>query len=228
VAKCNRCQCPTAVLDADAAELTPRAGTDATGSRALRLRSSPGPACNRTARAASLLVAVKQIRPAASAEFMLLVRELRNISHCHEALLGEHCVEMAAEMASGVAPANGRSEKSYGARTTLGLVIADNMLRKVLPGGPAWVAGLREGGVLLAVGGLEENNVCGGLSAEVCGGLSTSAEVIQTALSQTDAVGDKVHVQFRRNGLKFSTVIERASAQCFKCVRLHGSRGCGS
>jgi hypothetical protein len=33
-----------------------------------------------------------------------------------------------------------------------------------------------------------------------------------------DAVGDKVHVQFRRNGLKSSTVIERDSAQRFNCV----------
>ena len=48
--------------------------------------------------------------------------------------------------------------------------------------------------------------------------LLTSAEVIQTALLQTDAVGDKVHVQFRRNGLKSSTVIERDSAQRFNCV----------
>ena len=209
-AKCS--WCPTAVLDADAAALSPLAVADATGSRALR--SSPGPACYRTARATSLLAVVRQI-PAGGDNLMLLVRVLRNVSHCHEALLGEHCVETAAEMASGVPPANGRSENSYGARTTLGLVIANNMVRKVLPCGPAWVAGLREGDVLLAVDG---KNVCGGLSADGCGGLSPSAEVIQTALSQTDAVGDKVHVRFRRNGLQFSTVIERASAQRFKRV----------
>ena len=110
-------------------------------------------------------------------------------------------------MASGIKSLHGSGRSKYEAnKTTLGLVFTDNRVRKVLPGGPAWVSGLREGDTIIAVDGREDPAF-------------ESGERLQTALSQTDRVGDKVHVKFRRDGRVQGTVIERASAERIKSIR---------
>ena len=172
------------------------------GARSSLSGNSPALKSDRTARATALLDAVRRLP--AGCDVAALAGELRNVLNCHEALLEEHCVETETEMACGVggAPASGSWSQPH---TTLGLVIADNTVRQVLPGGPAWVAGLREGDILVAVDGREQQ--------------SASAEALQTALSRTDAVGDRVHILFTRQGTPSTTTVERASVQRIKSVR---------
>ena len=116
-------------------------------------------------------------------------------------------VETAAEVASGFKSihSSGKSKWDH-QKTTLGLVFTDNRVRQVLPGGPAWVAGLREGDTIVAVDGKEDPAF-------------ESGERLQLALSQTDRIGDKVRVKFRRDGQMHGTVIERASAERIKSIR---------
>ena len=171
------------------------------GARSSLSGNSPALKSDRTARATALLDAVRRLPAGCD---VAALGELRNVLNCHEALLEEHCVETETEMACGVggAPASGSWSQPH---TTLGLVIADNTVRQVLPGGPAWVAGLREGDILVAVDGREQQ--------------SASAEALQTALSRTDAVGDRVHILFTRQGTPSTTTVERASVQRIKSVR---------
>ena len=103
---------------------------------------------------------------------------------------------------------SGRSTICDAPATTIGLMFADNIVENLLPGGPAWIAGIRKGDTIVAVDGKEDTAF-------------KSSAVLQKALSQTDKVGDRVHVNFVREGIKGlqTATIVRSSAARVASIR---------
>lgn len=117
--------------------------------------------------------------------------------------------ETAEEMAGGFHTRElyGSGRSTYDApNTTIGLMFADNIVENLLPGGPAWIAGIRKADLIFEVDGREDRAY-------------KSSAVLQKALSQTDKVGDKVHVSFMREGRIKTATIVRASTERVKSIR---------
>ena len=153
----------------------------------------------------------------------ILAKELRSVLDRNELILDEHTCEKAAQWAGSIYhSALVLTTRIDHSRTTLGLVFTDDTVETVLPGGPAFMTGLRKGDAIATMSTCCSNPFCSlywlyrplsvyhiithviidlclhlflqvdGLQPRWDSSSKKSSEILQKALSYSDEVGDKV------------------------------------
>ena len=81
-----------------------------------------------------------------------LCKEMRSVLNSNHVLLDDYSREKTVQWAAGIyRSALNLHTKIDNNKTTLGLVLTDDVVETVLPGGPAFLAGLRKGDCIVTV-----------------------------------------------------------------------------
>ena len=109
----------------------------------------------------AMLLEVKDL-PRKGTPVSILAKELRCVLDRNELILDEHTREKAAQWSGSIyRSALVLTTRIDHSRTTLGLVLTDDTVETVLPGGPAFMAGLRQGDAIAKVSTWCSNPFCG-------------------------------------------------------------------
>jgi len=109
----------------------------------------------------AMLLEVKDL-PRKGTPVSILAKELRCVLDRNELILDEHTREKAAQWSGSIyRSALVLTTRIDHSRTTLGLVLTDDTVETVLPGGPAFMAGLRKGDAIAKVSTWCSNPFCG-------------------------------------------------------------------
>lgn len=197
--------------------------------------TTPRPAPHALQWAEQMRAEVKML-PKKGNSLSLLCRETRSVFNSNHTLLDDFSREKTVQWAAGIyRSALSLHTKIDSSKTTLGLVLTDDVVETVLPGGPAFLAGLRKGDCIVTVGCpallpfVSLTAPCSAIEplsgSQVDGkqpryeGTEKTSATLQKALSKTDRVGDKVEVKFVRDGKGYKAKMVRMAVERVQSIR---------
>ena len=136
------------------------------------------------------------------------IEDLREVLYAQEKELQENAKYSAADWyAAGTHKSLKGKDIHNTHKTTLGLLLLETKIDHLLPGGPAFHAGLQKGDKIVAVDG------------KTIPTDSTGPSAIQQALSASDIEGDQVKIAYERAGTTTTTTIVRMASARVQSLR---------